>query len=237
MRTQRISTTLTAATAALLAFVASANAITYSVGNNPGGPTTLVPVNSGPFGGSPNFQLNADVDYDLAAGNLLKDFTNTSQGSGGPASGIPSGQNVPIVEVFTNVGTEAWTAWDEAILSTTNGNPPPNPGFLFQSNNVQVRRNGILLNEGPDYTLSGVQYFGGGNNGYISMTIALAPASYILPSDTLEIEKRIHEVFNDGNVWALNEAARVAQYPTAVPEPAAVTLLALAVPLICRRQR
>lgn len=236
MWTQRNSIILTAMSTALLVLAASANAINYSVGNNSGGPTSIVPVNSGPFGSSPVFQLNAGVDHDPSAGNLLKDFTNTSQGSGGPASGISSGQNIQITEVFTNVGAESWSAWDEEILSTTSGIPQPSPGFLFHPSNVTLLRNGIPLSSGVDYTRTGVQYFGAGNSGFISMTFSFAPSSYIQPGDTLEIQKQIHEVFSDANVWALNEAARVAQYPTAVPEPAAVGLLALALASQCRRR-
>ena len=236
MRLERTWVMLVAATAALSVFAASAGAITYTVGNNPADPDNGVVVPSGPFGGSPNFVFTAGVDHDASADTLLKDFTNTSQGNVGGGGGIPSGQNVQITEIFTNDGTETWTAWDEAIVSTADGNPPPNPGFLFQQNNVTVLRNGVTLSEGIDYTLSGVQYNAASNNGLISLTIAFAPASYIQPSDTLEIQKRIHEVFGDGNIWRLDEAASVAQYPTAVPEPAALGLLVLALPALRRRR-
>jgi hypothetical protein len=225
MRIQRTCLMLVAASVAISLFAASANAI--SVGNNPPDLMDGILVSSGPFGGTPSFVFAADIDYDAGSDALLKDFTQTSQGSGGPASGVFSGTPVPITETFTNVGTEAWSAWDEEILTTTAGNPPPSPGFLF-SGTVTVLRNGVPLTQGSDYTLGGVPYFGGGNNGFISRTITLAPASYIQPTDTLEIQKSIHEVFNDGNVWALNEAAQVAQYPTPVPEPTVVGVIAIA---------
>ena len=236
MRFQGTWVMLVAATAAVSVFAPSAGAITYTVGNNPTDPEDSIVVPSGPFGNPPNFVFTAGIDHDASADTLLKDFTNTSQGNVGGGGGIPSGQNVPITEVFTNDGTEAWTAWDEAIVSTTDGNPPPSPGFLFQPNNVTVLRNGVTLNEGIDYTLSGVPYNAASNNGLISLTISFAPASYIQPSDQLEIRKRIHEVFGDGDIWRLDEAASVAQYPTAVPEPAVVGLLAL-LGLPARRRR
>ena len=237
MRFHQTRTVLFAATAACCVLAASADAVTYNVGSNPGDPNSGVLVPSGPFGSSPNFFFTAGIDHDPSADTLLKDFTNTSQGSGGGGSGIPSGQNVQITEIFTNDGSETWTAWDEAIVSTTVGNPPPSPGFLFQPNSVTVLHNGVPLNQGMDYTLSGVQYNQASNNGFISLSIAFAPASYIQPTDTLEIQKRIHEVFGDGNVWALNEAASVAQYPTAVPEPVGLGLLAMALPALRRRRR
>jgi hypothetical protein len=207
------------------------------IGNNPGGPTTLIAVDSGPFLGTPHFVVNADIIHDDAGGNLLKDFKNTSQGSGGPASGIPSGQNVLIDETFNNTGTDAWSAWTEQVV-TPSEPLGTEPGFLFAPGGITVSRNGTPLTEGVDYTLAGTPYFGSGNNGYSAITINFAPSSYIQPDDVLDIQKRIHEVFGDGNVWALNEEAQVAEYPTGVPEPAGLALLAVAglTPLLHRRR-
>ena len=220
-----------AAAAAVLGFTAAANAVTYNVGNNPAALDTIVVVNSVGPPANPNFQLQAGIDHNPSADNLYKDFTNDS------GSGISSGQNLLITETFTNDGSETWTAWDELVVSTTDGIPAPSPGFLFQTNGTTVRRNGALLTDGVDYTLVGVPYNNAGNNGYISITISLSPASYIQPGDVLEIEKRIHEVSGDANPWRPAEAARVAQYPTAVPEPASLGLLALAAVACMPRRR
>jgi len=229
MRFQSIFAASVAAVAISSIFASSARAITYSVGNNPGGTSAVVEVDSGPFGGNnPSFTLTAGVDQDPASGNLLKDFTQTSQGSGGPNSGLSSGRDVPIDETFSNDGTETWTAWDEAVVSQTDFGGPMGPGFLFDTS-VTVSRNGTTLTPGVDYTLTGTTFTQFGNSGYESLTISFSPGSQIQPSDMLRIQKNIHEVFGDGNVWTLGEAARVAEFPSAVPEPATLGLVAMTV--------
>ena len=53
-----------------------------------------------------------------------------------------------------------------------------------------------------------------------------------------EIDKAIHEVFGDADVWSLNEAARVAETPIVTPEPTSLAMLALgATALLARRPR
>src|SRR5215212_9118838 len=86
MRMQRISSLFVAAIVAIAFFAASASAVTYTVGANPGNPLNAVLIPSGPFAGTPNFVFSADIDYDAGGDTLLKDFTQTSQGGGGPNS-------------------------------------------------------------------------------------------------------------------------------------------------------
>ena len=237
MQSRRTFTLVIAAAAVICGLTDPADAV--NVGNTPGGPPIPLVVNSGPFGGTPSFLLVANVTYDPSADNLFKDFTNTSAGTGGSGSGILSGQNVPIDETFFNSGTDTWIAWTERVVSrsTPNGS---DPGFLFDDQTpITVKRNGLILTQGVDYTLSTMFSGPPGNNGYEEITINLAPSSYIQPSDSIDIQKQIHEVFGDGNVWALGEAARVAQYPTPVPAPTTLALFAVAgvAPLLRRRRR
>src|SRR5690349_8684785 len=104
MRSKQNSALITAAVS--LWALTAAPAYAVNVGNNPGGASTTIVYNSGPFGGSPSFLVNESVTYVATAGNLFKDLTNTSQGGGGTGSpGIPSGTNVPLNETFTNTGT------------------------------------------------------------------------------------------------------------------------------------
>ena len=60
---------VTAATAATWGFADPARAV--NVGNNPGGPSAMLVVNSGPFGGTPSFLLVENVTHDPAAGNRI----------------------------------------------------------------------------------------------------------------------------------------------------------------------
>jgi hypothetical protein len=241
MRFQLILAAISAS-AVVSVCAAPAGAVSFLAGNNPSGPSSVVSANSGPFGGSPSFSLSIGVIADPTAGNLFKDLTQTSQGSGGPASGIASGNNVPITESLANHDTDAWTAWDERVVTQADfgggGSGPFGPGFLFDTT-IAVLRNGTPLTEGVDYTLTGTPYSNFGNSGYESFHIALAPASYINNLDVLEIHKSLHEVFGDGNVWALNETARLGEFPTVVPEPAALGLHGLiALPTgVLRRRR
>jgi hypothetical protein len=209
----------------------TATAYAVDVGNNPAGASATVVVNSGPFGGSPSFTLSQSIMHVATAGNLFTDFTNTSQGGGGTGvPGISSGTNVPINETFTNTGADGWGGWTETVLTqTTLLGGGTVPGFLFDDlSPITVRRNGVLLTAGTDYTLITTPFpdgFGGGNNGYSSVTVSLAPSAFIQSGDNLNIQKQIHEVSGDANVWTINEAARVAQFPTAVPEPGTGVLL------------
>ncbi|MDB5305461.1 MAG: hypothetical protein JWM97_3010 [Phycisphaerales bacterium] len=59
--------------------------------------------------------------------------------------------------------------------------------------------------------------------------MTFAPAAMVQPGDTLEIDKSIHEVFGDSDVWSLNEAARVAETPISVPEPTSLVMLGLGI--------
>ncbi|MDB5292286.1 MAG: hypothetical protein JWL69_3527 [Phycisphaerales bacterium] len=209
-------------------FSGTAAAQTAIVGDDPNGPTTLITVNSGPLNSAPSFSVSANLIHNGAAGNLLKDFTNTSQGSGGTGSGISSGTPVPITETFRNSGADTWSGWSEKVFSQTDFGGPTGPDFLFDPGSFVVKRNGAALAP-ADYNLAGSSFTSFGNSGYSSFTMTFAPAAMIQPGDTLEIDKSIHEVFGDGDVWSLNEVARVAETPISVPEPTSLALLGLCV--------
>jgi hypothetical protein len=236
MRFQRSFAAFVAAASVVSACTSQVVAVTYSVGDNSGGTSSVVPINSGPFGGDPLFSLTAGVDQDPASGNLFKDLTQTSRQPGGPNSGISSGVDIPIDETFTNDGTEAWTAWSEAVITRTDTGGGNDPGFLFAPD-VVVSRNGATLTQGIDYAINGTTFPQNGNSGFESFTISfLTPLSYIQPTDTLHIQKSIHEVFGDANVWTFNETARIAEFPTALPEPATLGLV-VAIPLATALRR
>jgi hypothetical protein len=73
---------------------------------------------------------------------------------------------------------------------------------------------------------------GGGDPGNVghweAISILFAPHRVIETGDVLLIEKDIFEVFGDANIWMPGEAAQIAEYPTGVPEPAALSTLAIA---------
>lgn len=215
-----------ATTASLMGAGSSQATVGISASGNFNLPTTVTQHNGSQGSG---FDINEGVSLDPGAGPWIKELVNA-----GPS--VPSGTELFINETLTNTGTIPWTDWHEEILSVT-GIPGAIqvPGFLFRNGSVHLSADygaGLVgLAEGPDYTLQTMPYngppIGGNNNHWQAIWIFFAPHAVIQPGDTLVIEKRIFEVFGDGNIWQSGEFAEVAQYPT--PEP---TTLALGAPLL-----
>jgi len=181
------------------------------------------------------FTIVANVLHDPSAGPWEKHLVNTG-------GGIESGLLVPITEVLTNIGTDAWTDWHEEIIGPfdTFGFGPATI-FAFERESVNVYRNGDLLSEGPDYTLQftlhpvvqpgpNPQNHAESGQHWQSVSIFFSGSNSIQPSDTLTIEKNIFETYLNGTIWMPSIEPVIAQYPT-VPEPTTLVyfLAALAV--------
>lgn len=177
------------------------------------------------------FQITENVAFDPAAGPWLKRLINGGQSHN-------SGQNVPIIETFTNTGTLAWTDWHEEVRSRTQipGGPGDEPGFLFREGSVSIAADFgggfVPLADGVDYTLVPTLYSGvpepGNNFNWEAVSVFFAPNRLIAPGNRLRIEKSIFEVFGDADPWRPQEEAILAQYPT-VPEPSSALLAVVGV--------
>jgi hypothetical protein len=202
--------------------------------------TTSYFVNGTPSSASTSITEN--VASDPASGPWHKNLINNTGNS------IASGNNVGVQEILTNTGTPAWTGWNERVVTRTTINTPnDSPGFLFRQGSLSLQGDYgsgfVPLTQGPDYTLTPVPYTGppdptGNDQGWEAVTISLAPARQILNGQRLQINEQVFEVFLDGNLWAPSEAAELAQYPIAVPEPAGLAVIALAATgMLARRRR
>ncbi len=189
------------------------------------------------------FNITASLHLDPLAGPWVKSLTNS-----GPS--IASGTEVFIAETLTNDGSIPWTDWHEEILSISTvgggggggGGGIQVPGFLFRNGSVNLQADYgsgfVSLFEGPDYSLQSMDYNGpaisGNNNNWQAVWIFFEPHAVIQTGDTLRIEKRIFEIYGDGNIWQSGEAAQIAQYPT--PEPTTALIIApLATAMLLRR--
>jgi hypothetical protein len=158
-----------------------------------------------------------------------------------------SGQDISVTQTYVNLGSAPWGAWHENVISTTQigGGPDPEPGFLFDHTSLSVQANYgsgfITLAEGVDYTVMPTVYSGppamGNPDNWEAFTLRFAPARVIGVGNTLRIGYGIFEVFGDGDPWRPEEEAVLAQFPTAVPEPAAAALCTLAIAAALRRRR
>lgn len=187
------------------------------------------------------FDIVGDVTLDPSSGPWIKSLINS-----GPS--IASGTEVFINETFTNTGSIAWTDWHEEIISIAmagggGGGGTQVPGFLFRNGSVNLQADYgagfVSLLEGPDYSLQTMDYNGppisGNNNNWEAVWIFFEPHAVIQTGDTLRIEKRIFEIFGDGNIWQTNTSAQIAQYPT--PEPTTALIIApLATAVLLRRR-
>jgi hypothetical protein len=183
------------------------------------------------------FIINEDVALDIASGPWIKELRNGDN----PHS---SGQGVPIIETFHNVGNLPWTDWHERIITRTSIQQPDDaPGFVFAENSVVLEAdygNGFVpLSQGVDYQLVTEPYagpaFGGNFPHWVAIDIFFEPHAAIQPGDSLIIGKQIHEVFGDANIWEPLEIVQIEQYPT--PEPTSLALCALGAALMPRRRR
>lgn len=216
---------------------ASAIGLVASGGNGPS-------ISTDHPGDSNGFTITGDVIYDPSAGPWHKNLMNTG-------SGIASGVLVPITEEFTNTGTDAWTDWHEEIIGPFDPNDfgfGPATVFAFESDSVNVYRNGSLLTDGLDYTLQatlhpvvqpnpGFPDHAQPGQHWQSISIFFTGSNSIQPTDTLTIEKNIFETYLNGHIWTPSIVPVIAQYPT-VPEPTTVVyLLTAAIVFGTRRAR
>jgi hypothetical protein len=192
-------------------------------------------------GGGGNFQVVEGVALDPLAGPWQKSLVNNGPG------GVASGVDVAITEILTNVGAVPWTDWHENVVSrTTIFAPNDSPGFLFRQGSLTLSADYgagfVPLTQGTDYTLvttpnSGPPDPSGNDANWEAIDIFFNPSANIGPGNTLRIDKSIFEVFLDGNVWQNGEAAVIAEFPSAVPEPAAVAICAGALMAIAQRRK
>jgi hypothetical protein len=203
--------------------------------DNPSGPSTTTHYVGTQAGG---FSIAENIAYDPTAGQWIKELEN---GGGDAFNGsISSGTHVAVDESLTNAGAATWTDWHEAVLSFNNN--PSGPGFLIDSETMNVYRNGGLLSPGSDYSIVPVTLINEGTPAdWSAVSIFFNPNSSIQPGDTLRISQQIYEVFGDSNVWNLGESAVLGQYPSSVPEPSSFILAAFGmIGLVawgCRKRR
>jgi hypothetical protein len=186
------------------------------------------------------FAIVEDVALNPAAGPWQTSLVNSAQ------SGVGSGDDLPIAETFTNVGTQSWLRWHEHVASrTTISTTDDTPGFLFRQGSLSVAADYgagfVTLTQGVDYTLVAPPFPGpqgmmenGGN--WESIDIFFQPLRQIASGNKLRINKDIFEVFNDGDPWRPAEAAVISQFPSAVPEPSG-GLVCVAVALLAAARR
>src|SRR5262249_48036129 len=139
--------------------------------------------------GSGGFQVTETVALDPAFGPWQKSLVNTGPG------GVASGVDLPISELLTNVGTQAWSDWHEQVLSrTTINNPNDSPGFLFRQGSLTVAANYgsgfVPLTQGVQYTLVTTPYSGppdptGNDSNWEAIDIFFQPGFQIAPGNTL----------------------------------------------------
>ena len=205
-----------------------------SVGPDP----TLPSASTTTDGDATGFSVAEDVAYHAAAGPWLAGLRNTGDG-------IASGDAVSLSQSLANTGTLTWTEWHQTIASTTVvGSGTTIPGFLFVADSLVVRRDGALLVEGVDYTLSVSVHtattggMGGATNfgHWEGISILFSPSGQIAPGQTLEIEQQLFEVFLDGDPWRPHEVAELRQHAS-VPEPATWGMLALGLALVLLPRR
>ena len=171
------------------------------------------------------FQITENVALDPAFGPWQKSLVNTG-------GGVASGTDLPITELLTNIGNQSWSDWHEEVLSrTTINNPNDSPGFLFRQGSLTLAANYgagfVPLTQGVQYTLVTTPYSGppdpmGNDGNWEAINILLQPGFEIAPGNTLRIDKGIFEVLLDANPWRPDDAAVIGEFPSAVPEPAAL---------------
>lgn len=181
------------------------------------------------------FTAIENVDDDTIARGWHKEFVNV--GIGNPdQNDIPSGVPVKMLEQFTNTSSQAWTGWQEEVLSTAlscGAACLEYPAFLIRNGSVEVSVGTLLsgfnvLFENQDYTLL-VEPFNGVSpaGDWRSVSILFKPHITIPPGQALQIRQDIFATSAKG--WARNEKAVIAQGPIlAVPEPSSFAVAALA---------
>jgi hypothetical protein len=139
------------------------------------------------------------VDLDINGGPWNKSIGDPNQ----QVSGISS---IDIIETLVNIGTETWTDWHEILLPPPVGLVPP----------VWTSVASLTVNGNPiSFTATGLG----------TQTLDLFNFSQpVLPGDIFGIHKH---ALVDGSIVANGAFLRIQEYPTTVPEPTGLALVAL----------
>lgn len=222
-----------------------AGAVVINASSNSALPSTITNYSVTGTQSTASTSIVEDVALSAASGpwhtNLINNITQ-----GASPQPIFSGTYVGLTETYTNQGIETWAGWFEGVVTrTTFSNPNDATKYLFRDSTVSVAANYgsgfVTLTPNVDYTLTSTPYSGPPDSfneeGSEAITIALIPSRWVDTGDTLRISKQIFDVFGDGAVWEAGAAAELAQYPTPIPEPAAIGAGGVVIAILGRRRR
>jgi hypothetical protein len=243
----RDSLRMTAAFAALLLLTQVADhahaATILSSGDNTQNFSSTNHIVIGPAGGA-SVLVTQDVGHSPSFGPWRKFLINgATDPSASPPHSISSGVDVGMLETMTNLGGAAWNQWTEKVFTrTTIATTNDAPGFQFKNGSLLVEANYgagfIVLTQGVHYTAVATPAPGIGfdPNGSEAFKINFQPGFEIDTGDKLRLSANIFEVFGDGDVWQQGLAAGIDAFPGVVPEPAAMSMIALAATMLLRRR-
>jgi hypothetical protein len=137
---------------------------------------------------------------------------------GDPQFNAPGPGIVDMFETIVNVGNEPWTDWHELLLPAPSGLPPH-----FWTNVVTLTVNGNPIG----FTATGL------NSQALDLFNFTQP---VLPGDVFGIHKQLH---TSGTAGVSGAFLRIQEYPTGVPEPGTLALVAVSssAMLMVRRRR
>jgi hypothetical protein len=139
------------------------------------------------------------VDLDINGGPWTKSI-------GDPNNVVSGVQTLDIIETLVNAGTETWTDWHEIMLS-----PPVGVVQPVWTNVVSLHVNNTAIS----YTATGIN----------STTLDLFNFSQpVLPGDIFTIHK---QTLVASSILQNGSFLRIQEYPTTVPEPTALALVAI----------
>jgi hypothetical protein len=139
------------------------------------------------------------VDLDPTGPPWNKSIGDTSNNVVGIAT-------IDIFETLVNAGTETWTDWHEFMLAPPVGLTPP----------VWTSVVGLSVNGNPiTFTATGL------GTGSLDLFNFSQP---VLPGNIFEIHKK---ALVDGSIMQNGAFLRLQEYPTTVPEPTSLALLAM----------
>jgi hypothetical protein len=135
---------------------------------------------------------------------------------GDPNQNVSGIATIDIIETLLNAGTETWTDWHELMLPPPVGLAPP----------VWTNVVGLSVNGNPiTFTATGL---GTGSLDLFNFSQS------VLPGDVFGIHK---QALVDGSIIANGPFLRIQEYPTTVPEPTSLALLALGACMIAQLRR
>jgi hypothetical protein len=135
---------------------------------------------------------------------------------GDPNQNVVGIATIDIIETLVNAGTIPWTDWHEFMLPPPVGLQPPK-----WTNVISLTINGNPIT----YTATGL------GTGSLDM---FNFSQTVLPGDVFGIHK---QALVDGSITANGAFLRIQEYPTSVPEPTCVALLAMGTFMYVRVRR